>query len=394
MNCVMRNPGKSAIGIRNGKPSVICSGNGIPARWVILHSSLQRGGAEHQSWLLAKGLRNFGCAVAFVGLLEGGALAEKLKSDGFAVHTADVSPKPGRFLSNLTRTLRLLRRLSPDVLLAYTALPNLYCGLLWPWTGARAGIWNQRDVGLDRPHAWLERWAVKRVSACLANSWASAAFLENKLGVELPQSRLIPNGIEYPPKPQKTHRSAWNLPGDRMLVCMLGKVGANKDHTTLLHAWKEVTARLPGQALLVLAGRVEGPGEACLDQVRAYHLQDDVVFLGEIDDVAGLVSVCDLGVFSSVHEGLPNGVLECMAGGLALAATDIAGIRECLPPEQYPYLAPPGNSKRLADILCDLLRSREARQRLGALNARHIQQHFSVNGMVMATLNAVMEVLP
>lgn len=366
---------------------------GLPERWVMVHAFLQRGGAEHQSWLLARGLRERGCRVSFVALHEGGTLEDCIQADGFPVCVVGVSPRRGRLPVNLAKTLCVLRRSSPDVIMAYTALPNLYCGLLWPWTGARVCVWNQRDAGLHRPHARLEHWAVQRVSACLANSRASAGFLEQELKAPLFQNRLIPNGIEYPPKPRETRRQAWNLPENRKWVCMLGKVGNNKDHSTLLKAWNEVMSALPGEALLVLAGRVEESGEARRDQAHALGLQDDVVFLGEVDDIAGLVSVCDLGVFSSVSEGLPNGVLECMAGGRAVAATDIPGIRECLPPEQHAYLAPPGDFKRLADNLCYLLRNQDSRDRLGALNVGHIQKNYSVDRMVEATINAIREVM-
>jgi glycosyltransferase involved in cell wall biosynthesis len=94
-----------------------------------------------------------------------------------------------------------------------------------------------------------------------------------------------------------------------------------------------------------------------------------------------LLAAVDVGVFSSRTEGCPNGVLECMAAGLAVAGTDIPGIREALGPEGLPFLAPPGDEERLAEAILDLAESPALRARAGAANRERIRREFTVEGM-------------
>src|SRR2546426_8921983 len=82
---------------------------------------------------------------------------------------------------------------------------------------------------------------------------------------------------------------------------------------------------------------------------RELNLGRSVRFLGPVDDVPGLLSAVDLAVLSSTSEGCPNAVLECMASGLPVVATDIPGIRKAVGPSGYNYLAPPDDARSFAE---------------------------------------------
>ena len=118
-------------------------------------------------------------------------------------------------------------------------------------------------------------------------------------------------------------------------------------------------------------------------------LGNSVRFLGFVDDVPGLLGAVDLCVFSSKAEGVPNGVLEAMAAGLAVAAIDDPSIREALGPEGDPWLAPPGDPDALAALILDLAAHPETRERLGDANRERIQAEFSVRAMCEQTSSLI-----
>jgi hypothetical protein len=142
---------------------------------------------------LARHLKGHG-AVVEVWAFNGGApvadMCEGLGIDWRIVPFSWPFTRRGK-LRMLFRLVRLLRKASPSVLLPYTMSPNVVCGLIWRFTGARVCVWNQRDAGLHRMGARAERLAVARTPWLVANSQAGADFLEGELSVSSPRVRVM-----------------------------------------------------------------------------------------------------------------------------------------------------------------------------------------------------------
>ncbi len=130
------------------------------------------------------------------------------------------------------------------------------------------------------------------------------------------------------------------------------------------------------RALLALAGRDDGDRAPVEAFVRDLGLDGSVRFAGDVDDVAGFLSAADAGVLSSRAEGCPNALLECMAAGLAVAGTDVAGVREAVGDDGAQLLAPAGDAEALGAALVRLAREPELRQELGSRNRVRVQAHF------------------
>jgi glycosyltransferase involved in cell wall biosynthesis len=175
------------------------------------------------------------------------------------------------------------------------------------------------------------------------------------------------------------------------LVVKIANIESRKDHATLLHAWKIVQDDWSGTdpPILALAGNFGERYEECRRISREQGLDSTVHFLGSIHDVPALIHACDVAVFSSLWEGMPNGVLECMAGGKAIVATDIPGVRDALGPNADDFLVPLGDCDEFARKLLTLLRSRERQDVLGHANLARIRAEFSVARMAERQLKAV-----
>jgi glycosyltransferase involved in cell wall biosynthesis len=135
-----------------------------------------------------------------------------------------------------------------------------------------------------------------------------------------------------------------------------------------------VIRTLERKAVLVLAGRHDGAYESLVALTRELEIERGVRFAGYVSDVAGLLGAVDVGVFSSRSEGCPNGVLECMAAGLAVAASDIEGVREVLGSSEF--LAPVGDAAALSHKILMLASDPTLRATLGAQNRKRIIEHF------------------
>jgi glycosyltransferase involved in cell wall biosynthesis len=283
----------------------------------------------------------------------------------------------------LTRFVVALRALQPTVLIPFTDYPNKVVGATWPATRARACVWNQRDEGREVTRSFLERRAIRKVSCFVANSGAGRDHLERTFAVPRQRITVIHNGVEL--APPATNRAAWrdtlHISESTPVVLMVANLHRFKDHLTLLRAFAEVVTNLDREPVLLLAGGRGTTARLVEDTIVELGIGRHVRLLGRVDDISGLLSCADLAVHSSRREGCPNSVLEAMAAGLAVVATNIVGIREALGSD-HAGLVPEGDAGALASAMIRSLRDCSARTAEGRANARRVRERFSVPRMV------------
>src|SRR5260370_21194415 len=141
-------------------------------------------------------------------------------------------------------------------------LESMVRGILWPFTGARACIWNQRCEGRERLGRWAEKLAIRFSPQIIANSDHGGQFLVNTLGVPSDRVRIVHNGVE-PDLPQwdrATWRRHLGVTDDTFLASIVANLPTFKAHATLLTAWRRVVDHLRNrnqEAVLLLAGRFD-----------------------------------------------------------------------------------------------------------------------------------------
>jgi glycosyltransferase involved in cell wall biosynthesis len=127
----------------------------------------------------------------------------------------------------------------------------------------------------------------------------------------------------------------------------------------------------------------DGPLRQRLEKyARQVHVDDRVHFLGHRADVPRILPHCDLLWLASEYEGLPNVVMEAMAAGLPVVASDIPGNRDLIVPETTGYLVPVGDRAGFARHAVEILSRPELAQALGAAGRKRIETEFTVGQMV------------
>ncbi len=248
--------------------------------------------------------------------------------------------------------------------------------------GVEAGDLRRRYGPVGRGLAW---W-LGHVDAYVATTAEIAAALE---GEGYPASRLarLPNFVDttlfrpFDPRAREAAREALDLRGRTVVVCS-GRLTRRKNVDLLLDAFARACARARPAAppLLVLLG--DGPERAGLEARAARDdLRGRVRFGGFRDDVGRWLGAADLFVLPSRLEGLPNALLEAMAAGLPVLATDIGGCREAVTPEADGLLVAPDDARALEDGLVRLLEDADLRARLGAAAARTIAARFTLDAV-------------
>jgi glycosyltransferase involved in cell wall biosynthesis len=162
-------------------------------------------------------------------------------------------------------------------------------------------------------------------------------------------------------------RVALGLAPDAVVVCTVANLRHQKDHPTLLTAAAQVLARSPRVRFLVVG---QGPLEAEVDALHdRLGLGDRVRLLGQRDDVPDLLAAADVFALSSRFEGLPVALMEALALGLPVVATDVGGIPEAVTDGVEGILVPPGQPDRLAAALLELVGDAARRRTMAAAAA-------------------------
>lgn len=187
--------------------------------------------------------------------------------------------------------------------------------------------------------------------------------------------QVIQNGIGLP--------DVWNANRDDAMMkraIHVARLSRPKDFKTLLEATKLVAAEVPDFQLdLVGDGPQRADIETWCDELQ---LRENVNFLGFRKDVLDLLEQAGIAILSSTAEGLSITILEAMASGLPVVASDVGGNPELVKDGETGLLVPAKSPQSMADALLELIRQPSLARELGQAGRRRIENHFDLRVVV------------
>jgi glycosyltransferase involved in cell wall biosynthesis len=235
-------------------------------------------------------------------------------------------------------------------------------------------VWHDHfgRFGVEQRSVLLFKQSLKRASGVIAVSQALAEWSRNELNVPAAQVWYIPNFVSAGP-PGRPSPNLPGIPGER-IVCV-ANLRPQKDHVTLVRAMGLVVQRWPAAHLLMAGASKDGAYvDLVTSEISRLRLDRNVSLLGERHDIESILQACDIGVLSSISEGLPLSVIEYGMAGLPVVATSVGQCPEMLDDGRAGILVEPGNPERLAEGLVDLLASSDRRVMLGKGLRTRVQQ--------------------
>ncbi len=309
----------------------------------------------------------------------GGTLLPALTAAG-----ADLEPIPADRLSwgALRDTIRVARARRIQVIHSHGKGAGLYGRIAARLTGAIAihtfhGI---HAAGYGRSYLRLER-VLARGSFAVVHVSESQATEARALGLApAGRTRVIVNGIDVAAVREAAARAPMSraelgIRPDALVLATIARFDPVKRLDVLLRALPLLVRRVPETQLLIV-----GDGEerkALHTLAGALALGDRVVFAGAIPDAARALPLVDLYVTASRREGLPTAVLEAMACGLPVLATEAPGHVDAVDPEVTGRLVPLDDAPGLAAAAAALLRDPALRARMGQAGRERVERRFS-----------------
>ena len=227
----------------------------------------------------------------------------------------------------------------------------------------------------------LERYAAKRCQAIVCVGAGQREDAQGRGVTPAERLILIPNGVAIPEAPSAEEvaalRARWSIPREALAVGMVARLAPQKGVGTFLNAAVEVLRARP-ETVFLLAGA--GPLEREV-RARAAALgleRERLKILGHVAEAERLYPAFDVLALSSLYEGLPYVLLEAMACGVPVVATDVLGSRDALVDEESGLLAHPEDPSALAAKVLRLLEDSALRARMGQAGRERVRTHFSL----------------
>lgn len=284
--------------------------------------------------------------------------------------------KKGDTPGNVRRFHAALRVWRPDLLVTYNwgaiewAMANLLARR--PHVHVEDGFGpEERDRQIPR-RVWTRRLVLRRATVALPSR--TLERIARKIW-RLPHVRYLPNGIALP-RFAAGPAAVW--PGEGPVIGTVAALRAEKNLGRLLHAFALLRRERPARLVIVGDGP-ERPGLAAL--AAELGVAGAVHFAGHMPDPPAAYRGFDVFALSSDTEQMPLSVLEAMAAGLPVAATDVGDVAAMLAEANRPYVTA-RDPAALAGALAALLDDAALRARLGAANRARAALEFDEAAML------------
>jgi glycosyltransferase involved in cell wall biosynthesis len=353
-----------------------------------LVTSLEPGGLENGVVNLANQLDPLRFETSIACLERVGEFARRL---GGKTSLTCLAKPPGFRFSAISKLARIISRTRPDIIHTHNLGPLIYGTLANLASGNSAVVLQGEHAQLRPDEKTTKRLLMRKIcyQCCGMIHTVSSGLRGDLVANGFPGSkiRVVLNGVDcnrFSPATdgeRKALRKQHSLPEDSLVVGIVGRFGAFKGHSTLLHGFGQLAAEHPRLQLLMVGDH--GPEkEHVLELAAASPYRDRIVWCGFQSDPADFYRMMDLLVVPSENEGLSNALLEAMACGVACLAHPACGANEVVAEGINGMLRPMADADQLASAIraaiADPLRLRE----LGSQARRTAEEGFSMAAML------------
>ncbi|MBN8279128.1 MAG: glycosyltransferase [Gammaproteobacteria bacterium] len=327
---------------------------------MLFMDSLESGGAQRQMVTLANVLHQRGYAVSITTYYPGDQLSGFLCSPAIGLHYV---PRTHKYdVSFLGRLTRFFRSEAPDCIISYLTTANFWARIAGSLAGVTAIITSERSLNLRAgllPR--LVENTLWRLSSTIVVNSAQGGRNLAAIGIPKDRIQVIYNGLDHdqfarqPAAAALDFRRAHGIGAADFLVLLPGRMSAEKNHRLLV----ECVARLDPawKVRVAFAGNEFYPEVKREVQARiaAHGIGDQFIFLGPRGDMPVLYSAADVVVLPSLWEGFPNVLVEAMACGAPVIASDVSDNSTIVEDGTSGFIFPSDDADALAGCLQKIL---------------------------------------
>jgi glycosyltransferase involved in cell wall biosynthesis len=291
-------------------------------------------------------------------------------------------PERGRFDREVIHAItELVSVVQPDIIQTHAVKSHFLARLAGvhrhvPWVAFHHGYtWPDRRARL---YNQLDLWSLRAPTKVITVSEPFRRQLQRR-GVAAERIEIVHNAIRPDwgarnPENAARLRAEMNIAPDRPVILSVGRLSREKDHATLLEAASLLHKRFAPH--LVIVG--EGPERPRIEKkIASLGIGSAVTLTGQQTSAEPYYGIANVAVLSSLSEGSPNALLEAMAAGVPVVATDVGGVPEIAVRDDTALLVQPGDPGELAESMGRLIREPRLASRLAARARQIVQERYA-----------------
>jgi glycosyltransferase involved in cell wall biosynthesis len=307
-----------------------------------------------------------------------------------------------RSLRAQARFVRDIRREGIQVVHTYGFYPNVFAIVPAAVATRCVTVASVRDIGVFSGPSKIKR--ITQTMACrfadciVANSYAVREWLRRQ-GLRRHDIRVIPNGIAIPPERKRSDsipiRTEFGIKSTAPLITVVGRLVRTKGIEVFLEAATAVAKRFDSARFLIVGDSNAEPEYRTELENRpsAVNLTGRVIFTGQREDVPQIMAETDISVLPSLSESFSNSLLESMAHGLPVIATNVGGNPEVITNGVDGILVPPQDPGAIATEMIRLLEFPEIGRRLGESARKKVIRQYALDRLLNRTESLYMSLL-
>jgi len=292
------------------------------------------------------------------------------------------------------RLCSIMKKENIDIVHTHCHKPNTTGRIAAKLAGVPVIIANEHNVDSWKSN-WqliLDRWLAAYSDKIIAVSEAVKSFYVKNANISTDKFEVIYNGVDLDfwqnNVPAKEiifkKKTELGLLQDDKVIVAIGRLHPQKGHEHLLRAAKKIIPKMQNLKFLIIG---DGPMRLSLESLsERLGIKENIVFTGNREDIKDMLYLSDLSVISSIREGFSNVVLESMACGKPLVATDVGGNNEIIIDGENGFIVPSKDEDALADKMLILAGNEELTKKMG-LTAKQTVEKFSLMKMIHETEN-------
>ncbi|PMP71759.1 MAG: hypothetical protein C0187_03235 [Calditerrivibrio nitroreducens] len=338
----------------------------------VLHSH-KLGGAEKHLLILIKLLKNENHEVVFLGPKDSW-LSDQLSIIGVEQHHI---PMHGFYdIFSLAKIIKVLKRFKPELIHGHLTRGAFYAGLASKYLKIPS-VATAHSTNTWKHFQYVDR--IICVSNAVKNFLLHKGYDENKL-------RVIYNGVIEPfvaIEDRLRLRKELYVDKDDVLFGMISRIIHEKGHDIALEAFDEIGRR--GKLIFVGDFNTEF-GQVVKNKINKMGLSENVLLVGQQDNVYPYLSMLDIFLSPSRREAMPLAILEALGAGVPVIGSNTGGIPEAVDHGVNGFIFPSENAKEMAKYMNKLYDDLDLRKQMGINAKKSFNDRFSADIMYKSIL--------
>jgi glycosyltransferase involved in cell wall biosynthesis len=356
---------------------------------------LGKGGAERQLYELVKGISREKFEPVVISLNRGGFWKKEIQK--LNIKVIELQRRKNYEFARLFKLIKIFKTEKPDIVHTYMFAANSYgriAAIIAKTPIIFASERNEVEIGRDKKQHWIyiDKLLASFTHGIICNTHNASEYLVKNYSYDNEKVFAVHNGINIRSFLVENDLNQQIKLAEKV-VGTVGRLYPQKNHKLFLDMAKIILNIYDSKNIkFIIIG--DGPLRDELEKYsRDLELGDNIVFIGERNDIRDQLQRMDVFAMTSSFEGLSNAIMEAMGSGLPVVATDVGGNSELVINGETGFLCPSTDDMAFAEKVIRLIDNKKEAEEMGKNGKKRILNEFGVEKMIRETEKVYLKIL-